>query len=178
MTPRTAVVVTVSDRCARGEAEDRSGPTLVKGLEALGFSTSLIVVPDGVPSVRSAVADAVAGRADVVLTTGGTGVGPRDVTPDAVAPLLHQALPGVADAVRRAGADVVPTAVLSRGIAGVARWSEPDAEQTWPGTGPGAGGTVVVTLPGSVGGVRDGLAVVGPLLGHLVDQLAGGDHAG
>ncbi|SDS07355.1 molybdenum cofactor synthesis domain-containing protein [Paraoerskovia marina] len=173
-TPRTAVVVTVSDRCARGEAEDRSGPTLVDGLEALGFTTTLVVVPDGVPTVRSAVAEAIGAGTDVVLTTGGTGVGPRDVTPEALAPLLAQELPGVADAVRRAGASVVPTAVLSRGVAGIARRGPVAPDGTWTQ----GGGTVVVALPGSVGGVRDGLAVVGPLLGHLVDQLAGGDHAG
>lgn len=171
---RNAVVITVSDRCARGDAEDRSGSTLVRGLKDLGFVVTLQCVPDGVPAVRDAVTEAVKDGAAVVLTTGGTGVGPRDVTPEAVAPMLTQTLPGLADSVRMAGADAVPTAVLSRGVAGIIRVAQPHDDGTWAA----GGGTVVVTLPGSVGGVRDGLTVVGPLLGHLIDQLAGGDHAG
>ncbi|GIG29737.1 molybdenum cofactor synthesis domain-containing protein [Cellulomonas marina] len=158
--PRTAAVVVASDRRARGEGVDRSGVVLVEGLRDAGWSCGdAVVVPDGVESVRAAVRDAADAGAAVVLTSGGTGVGPRDLTPEATAPLLARELPGVAEALRRAGAAHVPTAILSRGLAGVT-----------------AGGVVVVNLPGSPGGARDGLAVLLPVLDHLTAQLAGGDH--
>jgi molybdenum cofactor synthesis domain-containing protein len=157
----TAVVVVASDRCAAGLAEDVSGPTAAAALADAGLGTaSVVVVPDGVESVGSAVRDALGSGARLVVTCGGTGVGPRDRTPEATRPLLELELPGVAEAIRRAGAATVPTAVLSRGLAGVA-----------------AGGAVVVNLAGSPGAVRDGIGVLAPLLPHLLDQLGGGDHS-
>jgi molybdenum cofactor synthesis domain-containing protein len=116
------------------------------------------VRPDDVAELEMALRAAVASGVDVVLTTGGTGLSPTDVTPEATRAVLQREAPGIADAVRRYGQPNVPTAVLSRGLAGT------------------AGGTLIVNLPGSTGGVRDGLAVLGPLLPHIVSQLRGGDH--
>ncbi|GGM30243.1 molybdenum cofactor biosynthesis protein [Micromonospora sonchi] len=153
-----ARVVVASNRAAAGVYVDTSGPLLVTGLRELGCSVEEpLVVPDGEPvgeAVRAAVAEAV----DVVLTSGGTGVSPTDRTPDVTRDLLDYEIPGIAEAIRAHSRDKVPTAALSRGVAGV------------------AGRTLVVNLPGSTGGARDGLAVLGPILAHTVDQLRGGDH--
>ncbi|SES03292.1 molybdenum cofactor synthesis domain-containing protein [Propionibacterium cyclohexanicum] len=158
-----AAVVTVSDRCSSGEARDLSGPLAAQLLGALGLDVSpVIVVPDGVRPVRSAIEDAVAAGHRLVLTTGGTGVSPRDLTPEATESLLEMHLDGLAEAIRRRGAEHVPTALLSRGLVGV--------------MGRGAGASVVVNAPGSPGGVRDAVAVIGPMLEHLFAQLAGADH--
>lgn len=157
---RRAVVVVASNRAAAGVYADRTGPVIVNWLSERGYLTpDPVVVPDGSP-VRDAVAVAVADAVDVVLTTGGTGISPTDRTPEATEPLLDRRLPGLADAIRSAGLPQVPTAVLSRGLAGV------------------AGQTLVVNLPGSTGGVRDGLAVLDRVLDHAVEQLHGADHAG
>ncbi|MGH3864823.1 MAG: molybdenum cofactor biosynthesis protein MoaE [Pseudonocardiaceae bacterium] len=157
---RRAVVVVASNRAAAGVYPDRTGPVIVDWLCQRGYQTpDPVVVPDGSP-VRDAVAVAVADAVDVVLTTGGTGISPTDRTPEATEPLLDRRLPGLADAIRSAGLPRVPTAVLSRGLAGV------------------AGRTLVVNLPGSTGGVQDGLAVLDRVLDHAIEQLHGADHLG
>lgn len=159
-TTRRAVVVVASNRAAAGAYPDRTGPVIVDWLCARGYQTpDPVVVPDGSP-VRDAVAVAVADAVDVVLTTGGTGISPTDRTPEATEPLLDRRLPGLANAIRSAGLPQVPTAVLSRGLAGV------------------AGHTLVINLPGSTGGVRDGLTVLDQVLDHAVEQLHGADHIG
>jgi molybdenum cofactor biosynthesis protein B len=151
------LVVTVSDRCFAGAAEDRSGPLAVSLLADFGVvCDAVVVVPDEALAIATAVSNAVG--VDLVVTTGGTGLSPRDVTPEAVRPLLDREIPGIAEVLRSAAREQVPTSVLSRGVAGV------------------IGQTLVVMLPGSTGGVRDGIAVIGPLVAHVADQLAGGDH--
>ncbi len=155
---RTARVVTASNRAAAGVYSDKTGPLITGWLREHGYDVGPAeVVPDGEP-VREALRSAVAAGVDVVITTGGTGITPTDRTPEMTAAVLDYEIPGLADAVRAAGLPAVPTAVLSRGRAGV------------------AGGTLIVNLPGSTGGVRDGLGVLAGVLDHAVDQLHGGDH--
>jgi len=155
-----AMVLTASNRAAAGVYEDRSGQVLARGLTQLGFDVEgPHVRPDDAAELEAVLRAAVDAHFDVVLTTGGTGLSPTDVTPEATRAMLEREAPGIAEAVRRYGADNgVPTAVLSRGLAGT------------------SGRTLIVNLPGSTGGVEDGLAVLGPLLPHLVSQLRGGDH--
>jgi molybdenum cofactor synthesis domain-containing protein len=154
-----AVVVTASNRASAGVYADRSGQALAEGLAGLGFAVEgPVVLPDDHEVLVAALREAVASGADVVLTTGGTGLSPTDVTPEATRAVLEREAPGIAEALRRYGEGTVPTSVLSRGLAGT------------------AGRTLIVNLPGSTGGVRDGLAVLGPLLPHVVSQLRGGDH--
>jgi len=151
-------VIVASNRAASGVYADTSGPRLVTGLRELGCEVGdPVVVPDGEP-VAEALREAVADRVDVVLTSGGTGVTPTDRTPEATRGVLDFEIPGIAEAIRAYSRDRVPAAALSRGLAGV------------------AGRTLIVNLPGSSGGAKDGLAVLKPLLKHVVDQINGGDH--
>jgi molybdenum cofactor synthesis domain-containing protein len=154
-----AAVVVASNRAADGVYEDTTGPLIVDALRAWGFEAAAPVVHhDGEP-VGQRRGDRLADGVAAVVTTGGTGINPTDRTPEATRLLLDRELPGVAEALRSRGvANGVPTAVLSRGLAGV------------------AGDAVVVNLPGSRGGVKDGLAVLAEILPHAVDQLRGGDH--
>lgn len=155
-----ARVVVASNRAATGVYADTSGPLLADGLREMGCQVEdPVVVRDGEP-VRKALLAAVADGVDLVLTSGGTGITPTDRTPEMTRSVLDYEVPGIAEAVRAYSRDAVPTAVLSRGVAGV------------------AGRTLVVNLPGSTGGARDGLAVLGPILAHAVDQIRGGDHPG
>ncbi len=153
---RTAVVIIASSRAAAGVYPDRTGPLIRTWLLERDFTvTGPVVVTDG-PEVGAALQEAIG--ADLVLTSGGTGISPTDSTPEETAPLLDLQIPGLAAAIRAQGSVQVPTAVLSRGLAGV------------------AGQTLIVNLPGSTGGVRDGLAVLDRVLDHALDQIRGGDH--
>ncbi|ROP42956.1 MogA/MoaB family molybdenum cofactor biosynthesis protein [Pseudokineococcus lusitanus] len=156
---RAGAVVVASTRAARGLYADETGPLLVEGLRAMGLAVGDAVVVEDGDAVGEALRAALAAGADVVLTTGGTGLTPRDLTPEQTAPLLDRELPGLAEALRARGRETgVPTSSLSRGLAGT------------------AGRALVVNLPGSPGGCRDGLAVLAEVLPHALDQVAGGDH--
>lgn len=156
---RRARIIVASTRAAAGVYDDRTGPVIAEWLRRRGWADVAVrVVSDG-DDVAAALQDAVASGADFVVTTGGTGVNPTDRTPEATLPLLEMELPGVMEAIRRRGAESTSLASLSRGYAGVA-----------------GGTTFVVNLPGSTGGVKDGLSVLDSLLDHVVDQLRGGDH--
>jgi molybdenum cofactor synthesis domain-containing protein len=155
-----ALAITVSNRAAAGVYADKSGPVLVELLRTAGCTSvdGPVVIADGDP-VEAALRDALAAGYDVVVTTGGTGLTPADLTPEMTRRVLEREIPGIAEALRGAGAAAgVPAAILSRGLAGV------------------AGRTLIVNLPGSTGGVRDGMAVLAPVLGHAVSQINGGDH--
>jgi molybdenum cofactor synthesis domain-containing protein len=155
-----ALAITASNRAAAGVYEDRSGPVLAELLRSAGCEVDgPLVVPDGEP-VEAALRSALADGYDVVVTTGGTGLTPGDLTPEMTRRVIEREIPGIAEALRAAGAAAgVPSAILSRGVAGV------------------AGRTLIVNLPGSTGGVRDGMAVLESVLGHAISQINGGDHA-
>ena len=155
-----AVAITVSNRAAAGIYEDRSGPVLADLLRSAGCDVvdGPLVVPDG-EAVERALRDCVTAGYDVAVTTGGTGLTPTDLTPEMTRRVLDREIPGIAEALRAAGAAAgIPTSILSRGLAGV------------------ASRTLIVNLPGSSGGVRDGMKVLRPILAHAVDQISGGDH--
>lgn len=154
-----AVVITCSTRAATGVYPDRGGPLVVEALRQWGLEVpEPTVVPDG-PEVSEALSAALSAGADLVVTTGGTGLSPTDGTPEATRAVVDREVPGIAEAIRAAGvAKGVPTAMLSRGIAGL------------------AGSTLVVNLPGSTGGVRDALEVLEPVVRHALSQVRGGDH--
>ncbi|MFL6139593.1 MAG: molybdenum cofactor biosynthesis protein B [Frankiaceae bacterium] len=156
----TARVITVSDRAFAGDYADRSGPLAVELLAAAGLQVAeAAVVPDSVPEIVAALHAAIEDDIDLVVTTGGTGLAPRDVTPEATLRVVEREVPGIVEAMRAEARDQVPTAMLSRAVAGIVHH------------------TLVVNLPGSTGGVRDGVAVLCRVLGHALAQArGGGDH--
>jgi molybdenum cofactor synthesis domain-containing protein len=155
---RTAAVIVASTRAAAGEYEDRTGPVIVEWLAERGYLVGRpVVVADG-PEVERAIRTALAGGIELIVTTGGTGVGPGDGTPEATSAVIERELPGVSEELRRRGSASTPLATLSRGIAGT------------------VGHSLIVNLPGSTGGVRDGLGLIGEIAGHVFEQLAGGGH--
>jgi molybdenum cofactor biosynthesis protein B len=158
-TDARARVITVSDRSHGGLRHDTSGPLLASLLIELGFAEAeVVVVPDEIADIEAALRTAVAAGVDLAVTTGGTGFAPRDVTPEATRRVLDREAPGLAEALRQFNRESVPTTILSRAVAGV------------------VGTTIVVNLPGSTGGVRDGVSVLTPVIGHAITQLRGGDH--
>jgi molybdenum cofactor synthesis domain-containing protein len=159
MTGERAVVITCSTRAAGGVYPDRSGPIIVDALRGWGIEVGdAVVVADG-PDVEAALRAAVSSNAVLVVTTGGTGLTPTDGTPEATRRVVDRLVPGIAEAIRVAGVQAgVSSAILSRGICGL------------------AGQTLIVNLPGSMGGVSSGLEVLEPVIGHALRQIQGGDH--
>lgn len=150
-----ALVLTVSDRVSAGEATDTAGPAAIEMLGGVGIEADLAVVPDGIESVAGALRAAAGENRPLVVTTGGTGMAARDVTPEATRQVIDREAPGLAEAMRAASLEVTPHAMLSRGVAGI------------------AGSTLVVNLPGSEKAVRESLAVVLPAIPHALRLLAG-----
>lgn len=156
MKPNSATVVVASTSAAAGTNSDLTGPVLVSWLRELGFDVpAAVVVPDGEP-VGQALRHELAAGTRLIITTGGTGVSPSDQTPEQTAPLITTSLPGIIEAIRQRGQAATPFACLTRGVAGF------------------AGDSLIVNLPGSSGGVRDGIAILTPVLDHVLAQRGGG----
>lgn len=151
-------VITVSDRCSRGERHDESGPRIIELLAAQGYSATTTVIPDGVETVRDSLVAAIEAGVRFIITTGGTGIGPRDFTPEGTRQVITREIPGIAEMLRREGARSTPMAALSRGLVGVTQRS------------------LIVNLPGSVSAVTEGIELLLPLVPHILDQLDNGDH--
>ena len=157
---RTAVVITASNRASAGVYQDLSGTALQECLAKLGYKvTDLKLLPDNVDQISAAIKSALSEKIDLIVTTGGTGISPTDVTPEATRPLLEKELPGFAEAMRAYSREKVPTADLSRALAGV------------------SGTSLIINLPGSQGAIKDGLVIIERLAAHIHDQLAGNDHS-
>lgn len=155
----SAAVITVSDRSSKGERPDTSGPIAVAALREAGYECAdPVIIPDGAENVQAELRRQRAAGARVIVTTGGTGVSPRDRTPEGTVPLLDYEIPGIAEELRRQGRESTPMSMVSRGRAGV------------------AGEALIVNLPGSRGAVRDGMPVILSVARHVVEQISGGDH--
>ena len=154
-----AAIITASSRASLGIYPDLSGDILAVGLEKLGFEiASKVIVPDSISHISDEISKAVDSQIDLIVTTGGTGISPNDVTPEATAPLILKIIPGIGEALRAYSREKVPTSDLSRGLAGIANHS------------------LIINLPGSPGGVRDGLVIIERLVLHAISQFAGQDH--
>jgi molybdenum cofactor synthesis domain-containing protein len=157
---KRAAVITASNRAFTGVYEDKSGQILLDGLKSLGYQIdNVLVLPDEIEKIRSAINDAINNDVDLLVTSGGTGVSQFDVTPEATAPLIEKEMPGILEALRAYSRDKVPTTDLSRGAAGVTNK------------------TLIINLPGSPGAAKDGLVIIERLASHIHDQLAGHDHS-